>query len=272
MTEQQNAHAIDSSILNGKHWEKFEFHKSRLERNIAHIEEKIETKRATSVALGDNANARVQGVYQGIIASYERGLRLSKGQLEFIRPANDADVAYRKRVYDELPGKIRDSIPANSPLRFHGSPIDRSRDIIASKAISSSVDREGISTSFDGGGGFSVTMPDKTETTIHDFTDILRDSCTVPAGCIFVLLPESEEDAEAGKRQIMGNVDFGEEPDRLVGIMTSPENLQKVRDWCGLSGFDPSLVGEFFEKVDEIASDHTTVLHKFSVISGRHEA
>ncbi|MCA9323658.1 hypothetical protein KC992_00995 [Candidatus Saccharibacteria bacterium] len=270
MQEQQKSSGIDPSIPTDKQQERFAFHRARLERNIETLRQRLADKRAKLGELGEDANPRIRGVYLENVASLERGLRLNQGRLEFLRPANDTDVAYRTQVYSELPRRIRDLFPAGSPVRFHGSPIDRSRDILLSHGISSSVDREGISTSFDGGGGFSVTIPEMTETTIHDFTDMLRDNCTVPAGCIFVLLPESDADAEAGRRQIMGNVDFGEEPDRLVGIMTSPENIERVQGWCVESGVDPGLVGEFFEKSEELANRHDQLAHDFAAISHRH--
>lgn len=265
MLEHQSV-GTDPSTPNQKQLDKFEFHKAGQEDNIRSLEERIAKQKVELESVDGDVHPRIYGVNLSKMAGLERGLRVAQGVLEFMRPTSDEDVAYRLRVYNELPETIQASFPVSSPIRFHGSPIDRCRDIITSGGISSSVDREGISTSFDGGGYFSVSTPEMPHTTVHDYTDVLRDDCVVPTGCIFVLLPASEEDAEAGKRQIMGNIDFSDEPNRLFGIMTSPENIPRVQNWCETYGVEPSLVGEFFEKTDELANQHDRICHVYNTI------
>lgn len=84
----------------------------------------------------------------------------------------------------------------------------------------------------------SVTVPKTIETTVRGYTH-LHDNQNLPAGCIFVLLPRDEEDAKTGETSmLMGNVDFKAEPDRLYGIITTPENLERVSQWAQEYGVD----------------------------------
>lgn len=41
------------------------------------------------------------------------------------------------------------------------------------------------------------------------------------------------------------NVDFKTQPDRLVSVVTTPENIDKVKNWAHLGGVDVSKVMDF---------------------------
>lgn len=67
----------------------------------------------------------------------------------------------------------------------------------------------------------------------------------MPSGCIFVLLPKDDQDRESGKSMLMGNVNFKEEPSRLFGIITTPENIEMVSNWCEVNNIDSSKVYDY---------------------------
>lgn len=175
--------------------------------------------------------------------------------MEFLRPADEKDMKYRLRQYEEFSKKMKDLLPNDLPLRFHGCPIYTTKHILESGEISSSVDRLGIETSYDTEGQVSVTTKDTLDTTIRGYTHLSESF--LPAGCVFVLLPKDELDAKSGDSMLMGNVNFKEEPNRLYGIITTPENIERVIQWAKKSGIDASKIYDFdgFAKTFEKQKD-----------------
>lgn len=158
---------------------------------------------------------------------------------------------YRLRQYDEFSNNIKNMVSSNLPLRFHGCPIYTARQIISDGEISSSVDRLGVSTSYDVEDQVSVTTIDTVDTTVKGYAKLVGDY-TLPAGCIFVLLPKDENDALAGQSMLMQNVDFKAEPERLIGIITTPENISIAKSWAQENGVDTSKICEYDNFIDLI--------------------
>lgn len=209
--------------------------KSRLEENLQKAIDKYDAIEQSDV---DRKEARLR-IAQNTITSRRYALSQVEDQIEFLRPANDKDMEYRLRQYNEFAKKMKDLVPDDLPLRFHGCPIYTAKHIIESGELSSSVDRLGVETSYDTEGQVSVTTKDTLDTTIHGYTH-LSDNSYLPAGCVFVVLPKDEMDAKAGDSMLMGNVDFKSEPDRLYGIITTPENIERVSQWAKANGIDLS--------------------------------
>ncbi len=184
------------------------------------------------------------GIAKRDIATKRYVLQQINEQIEFSRPENEEDIAYRQKQYDEFPNLIKSIVPDDIPLRFHGCPINVAQHILRDGEISSSVDRLGISTSYDTEDQISVTTKDTIETTVRGYAGLSGDY-NMPAGCIFVLLPRDESDAESGKSMLMSNVSFRQSPERLVSIITSPENLQRVSQWAQETGVDTSKICDY---------------------------
>lgn len=195
---------------------------------------------------GDDPERAAQAM--GSVRAAERGVAITKDRIDLARPRQTEDITYRDWARENLGPAIREATPTGLPLRFHGAPIYAARDIIASGGISSSVDRLGIETSYDVADQISVTTPDSIEVSLDSYTGLSQDNYFTPAGCLFAVLPATHEDVEAGKvSMLMGNVDFKEHPEQLVGIMTTPENVNRVKEWTNIAGLDPNLVVEFKE-------------------------
>lgn len=64
-----------------------------------------------------------------------------------------------------------------------------------------------------------------------------------PAGCIFALLP-TQDDGRLRWYQ-MKKVDFKRNPSVLFAILTTPENVPRVKEWCRASGIDSDKVCDF---------------------------
>ncbi len=216
-------------------------YKATLEENLKKAIDKYHSIESSEI---DKKEARLR-IAQKIISIRKNALAQVEDQLEFLRPSNERDMEYRLRQYDEFSKKIKDLVPEDLPLRFHGCPIYTAKHIIESGEISSSVDRLGVETSYDTEGQISVTTKDTLDTTIHGYTHLSENF--LPAGCVFVLLPKDELDAKAGDSMLMGNVNFKQEPNRLYGIITTPENIGKVSQWVKVSGIDLSKIHDFDE-------------------------
>lgn len=192
----------------------------------------------------------------------QNALKQIDEQIEFSRPENEQDILYRQRQYDEFPDLIKRIVPDEIPLRFHGCPINVAQHILEDGEISSSVDRLGVETSYDTEDQVSVTTKDTIETTVRGYAG-LAGNYSMPAGCIFVVLPRDEIDAKAGDSMLMSNVSFKENPERLVSVITSPENLERVSQWAQESGIDTSKICDYdgfknlLEKYIEMTKNET---------------
>lgn len=231
-----------------KSQEEFEKRKNILLRYKLTLEEKlnkaIDKYHSIETSEIDKKETRLK-VAKKIISNRKNALEQVEGQLEFLRPSSEKDMEYRLRQYDEFSKKMKDLLPEDLLLRFHGCPIYTARNIIASGEISSSVDRLGVETSYDTEGQISVTTKDTLDTTIQGYTDLSEKF--LPAGCVFVLLPKDEKDAKLGASMLMENINFKKEPNRLYGIITTPENIEKVSQWAKVSGIDLNKIHDFDE-------------------------
>ena len=259
LQEIENQISTAENPVNEQFQQKFEESKARLERSLrskrerfTHLQDVVVPRRIQAYEERYSESPSAEWV-TALTAGAELGIQHDEQRLEFMRPTSEEDIAYRQRVASELPAKILENCPPELPLRFHGAPIFTSQEIIASKGLSSSVDRIGIETSYDVAGQVSVTVPETIRTTLDSYTGLIEGGYEVPAGCVFVVLPESKEDADAGRSMLMGNVDFETHPEQLFAIMASSENVEQVKQWAKDAGLDPSKVKEFFEFADSLS-------------------
>lgn len=174
-------------------------------------------------------------------------------QLEFVRPNTQQDIDYRNKQYEDFPDELKAVLSPDFDLRFHGTSIYYAKQIIKSKTISSSADRyDGYIKSTDRKGEISVSNRETIGTTIHGwFTDLAAYRRSLPAGCIFALLPKDKEDAEYGEN-LIHSVDFTRNPEQLFGIFTTPENIEQVKKWMKSEKFNPELVYTFEEFIEVV--------------------
>ena len=167
-------------------------------------------------------------------------------ELKFLRPADDKDIDYRTRQLCDFCKKVKETLPADSRLCFHGTRIQNVENIIKSGGLSSSVDRLGYETSYDVEDQVSVTTRNTIETTIGGrlgggYAGLAE--FEFPAGCVFVLLPKDENEVRSSQSSMLiGNVDFKSEPKRLVAIVTSPESKPMVEKWCRENSVESNIL------------------------------
>ena len=179
------------------------------------------------------------------IRKKENQIKIASEKLELLRPRFEEDMAYRRRQYYQFSNMVKEVMPDDLDLCFHGCPIFAAKSIIEEGCISSSVDRLGVATSYDVEDQVSVTTKETLSTTIQGYAK-LHDNMELPAGCIFVIIPKDEVEIKSSKTSmIIGNVNFKENPERLYAIITTPENLERVTSWAKESEIDISKIHDY---------------------------
>ena len=168
-------------------------------------------------------------------------------ELPFIRPNDPNDIAYRDYWRGAFPDMLRQNVPEGLDLRFHGTTIAKTKAILASGGIFSSVDiNDGYRTSTDLSGQISTTCIETVQRSLEGwFTDMGAYIRSLPCGCLFVLNPRTQEDQNLKQYDSMESVNFREHPEQLRGIITSPENISRVQEWLLEANLNPALVYDF---------------------------
>ena len=189
--------------------------------------------------------------YQG----WEYSLREEYLKLPFIRPNTQSDIDERKQIDDNFVKLIHQADPESRlNLRFHGTSIHFAKEIIENGGIFSSRDRlGGYASSTNSYGEISVTSLENVKhyfphgMPYHlDFSmglmDINKYDRSYPAGCLFVLIPRNQEESDMIETGQMYNVNFKENPNTLYAVMTTTENLEKVKQWMIENGLNSNKV------------------------------
>ena len=204
----------------------------------------------------------------GFIKRKENQIKIATEKIELLRPRYEEDMAYRRRQYYQFASIIKEIVPDDLNLCFHGCPIFAAESIIKEGAISSSVDRLGVATSYDVEDQVSVTTKETLSTTIQGYAK-LHDDLELPAGCIFVVTPKDENEVKSSKASMLiGNVNFKENPERLYSIITTPENIERVTKWAKESEIDTSKIHDYDGFVKEIVmeKEQEALLEELKVI------
>ena len=209
-------------------------------------EEKIQSRiDVLKAKLSETAEgSRAFEAYSQQIRDNERNLMQIKSCIEFMRPAIKEDSESRMRIQEEFPKIVKELFPDGFPIVFHGtSNIGTVREILYSGGLLTPEQRGVSMTSF--ASAIDVTYKDNIRVSC-EFADA---GTYMPYGAIFAFMPQEDEIENvvktAGSSEVAGGVNgvnFREEPERLLAIITTPENYQRVVEWCNKAGIDPEKV------------------------------
>lgn len=190
-----------------------------------------------------------------------------------IRPETEDTTAERQFVGEKFM-EIIGNFPENVPLRFHGAHSFDLEEILKTGELSSGTDRAGISTSFDSSGEISVTTPKTIRTTIGDYNKALELKAKgiditqagyidildtqIPLGIIFVLMPETQEEAASGEngKDIMKNTDL--KKSKMIRLLVSQEFQPIANKLLIKYGYDLNkctTYNDFVKKTSTITSE-----------------
>ncbi|MBE6158628.1 MAG: hypothetical protein E7159_02235 [Firmicutes bacterium] len=227
----------DEYLKNKKNYE-------RLEKSVSEDIKKYEE------LLNNESNEFKKRIYKGTIIRRKNYLKDIKNILNNLREPMIEDIEYRKNIMENYASDIEKYVPEDLHLCFHGCPIYTAKEIIETKSLSSSVDRIGTETSYDTTDQVSVTTKDTIITTLDGYSDIHSLNYTIPCGVVFVINPKDESEIQSSKGMIIANVDLNDK-NRLYAILSTPENMDKLKDWCNNSNLDSNLVKTFDQFINQ---------------------
>ncbi|MDO5561429.1 MAG: hypothetical protein Q4G02_01500 [bacterium] len=180
------------------------------------------------------------------IADAKRSLRKAEARVEFMRLPPDNDGKYRIKVMTEFPKLVKELAPSELPLVFHGTnDIGTVRQIIKTGGLLTPEQKGESFTSF----ATAIDVTSKTNIRVSCEFAEPGDHSFMPYGAIFAFLPSPEEvdnvNATGESSEVFNGVDgvnFKNEPDRLYGIITTPENIERVKAWCEEYGWSKEKV------------------------------
>ena len=197
----------------------------------------------------DKKELRLNIALKGVLRA-SRVLERTLEERLYLRIGNDEVEKEKNDIYENFTRELRNNNNLDPDLCFHGCrDIATVLKIIESGELSSSSDRLGYETSYDVEDQVSVTTLESLDITIQGYTG-LNNSSSSRAGAVFVVTPKNEDEIESSRRLLIGNVDFKNNPDRLVSIITTKENKPLLVEACTLSGIDVSKVYTFSEYLE----------------------
>ena len=185
-------------------------------------------------------------------------LKWHESHVKYMRPEISEDLEERKNVFLEFPKMVKNSIPDNIPIVFHGTNnIGIVLEIIRSGGLLTPEERNV-------GYRSQATQIDVT------YKNNIRVSCEfaepgldkfMPYGAIFVFTPLETEVEKVIKTvdssEVFGGVagvNFKENPSRLIGIITTTESKPIIKQCCIENGWNQEKVfthNEFVSKCIE---------------------
>ena len=218
---------------------------------LEEIEELKQELKKKETILETKTDSDVIAAMKISIARLKYTIRDKLISIEFYRTPIPEDVDYRINYLTSKAfiKNLSDSFPEDLPLRFHGSPIHRVKQIIESGFISSSVDRLGFETSTNNQSN-QISCYDRNylSSSIINYTDLT--DIYKPLGCLFVLIDSNSSDVNGRGLYSMPNFNLKDNPDKLFGIITSPESVPIVKYWCNQYGIDSNKVFDYNEFIE----------------------
>ena len=157
-------------------------------------------------------------------------LKSTRKEIRLMRPNTKKDVAEREFAAVHFSGEVaKKDINDLFKLRFHSTTLSATEDILKSGGIISSVDRlNGYHSTTNDSNEISVSNIKEIQYSMNFWTDISAYNRCMPSGCMFVLQPKTMAEVDMTRSRQMENVYFHENPQQLIGIATTSENIPTV--------------------------------------------
>lgn len=164
-------------------------------------------------------------------------------EVDFKRPENAEDMEYRANILKKIIPDIQKALGDDSDYLFHSTSRSNARGIIEGLSLSSSADRyDGYDASTDGIGRISVADKDGLDWSANYW--LHTTNALEPCGVLFVLKENHENDFDKTQHQ-MDSIDFSKNPEQLQFVLSSPENMESLKQEMSKVGLNPDLVITF---------------------------
>lgn len=203
-------------------------------------------------AIKSNETRKV-AVYGSRVEKIKRRINELENQLSYMREDIPEDLEERKKIRQTFSKQVAKVIPDGIPMVFHGN-----NDIAAIYEI---LKTGGLKTPEERGVDFKSFATQIAVANKHDihvpveFADPGIDSAR-PYGAIFAFYPKKDEiykGLENFGSEVPGGVqaiDFKEDDDRFVGIITTEENKERIQKWLQEFGMDYKKIFTHLEFIE----------------------
>lgn len=181
-----------------------------------------------------NGEERKVEIYGNSIKKINKRINELESQLVYMREDMPEDLSERKEILQSFSKKIAETVPDGVPMVFHGNnDIATVYEILKSGGLKTPEERgedfKSFATQIDVANKHDIHVP-------VEFAEPGIESAR-PYGAIFVFYPKKDEiDKGLGEfgSEVPGGVqsiDFKEEDNRFVGVITTKENKERIRKW-----------------------------------------
>lgn len=226
--------------------DKYETMRTNFKNNYNRLQEQLKNIKEQLIKAKQDNDSRKIDFYNNRVNAIMESLTNYKNILSFMRPNNEKDIETRKNILNNFPKNISEVIPDSVPLVFHGNKnIATVKQILNSGGLFTP-DQRGVDYK-----SFATQIDVTYKNDIHVSCEFAESGINsfMPYGAIFAFLPREEEYDKVLKTgnssEVYGGVDginFIEEPERLVGIITTEENVDDLKNLCKIKGIDSSKV------------------------------
>lgn len=231
-----------------------------LENKKMYVRKHIESQKTTLTkyqtmydeAIKNNSTRKAE-VYGSRIEKIKRRINELENQLSYMREDIPKDLEERKKIRQLFSKQVAEIIPDGVPMVFHGNnDIVTIYEILKSGGLKTpeerGVDFKSFATQIDVANKHDIHVP-------IEFADPGIESAR-PYGAIFAFYPKKDEIYKGlgnfGSEVPGGvqSIDFKEDDDRFVGVITTEENKEKIQKWLQEFGMDDKKIfthSEFIE-------------------------
>ena len=192
-------------------------------------------------------------VYGSRVEKIKRRINELEKQLSYMREDIPEDLEEREKIRQSFSKQVAEIIPDGIPMVFHGNnDIATIYEILKSGGLKTpeerGVDFKSFATQIDVANKHDIHVP-------VEFADPGIDSAR-PYGAIFAFYPKKDEiykGLENFGSEVPGGVqsiDFKEDDDRFVGIITTEENKERIQKWLQEFGMDYKKIFTHLEFIE----------------------
>ena len=178
---------------------------------------------------------------------WDNSKKRTEQDLKHMRPNTKEDIAERQEMYANFAKEVARLDPKGIlDLRVHATTLATTEEILKSGGLISSVDRaDGFIESTNLSNEISVGKISEIQYSVDFWMDSTAYTESKPCGCMFIVQPQTAEEAKMISGRQMNNVYFDQHPEQLKAIVTTSENAEKVQQWCKENGVNEDVVITF---------------------------
>lgn len=223
-----------------------------LENKKMYVRKNIERQKTSLIryqtmyaeAIKNNETIKAE-IYASRVEKIKRRINELENQLSYMREDIPEDLEERKKIRQSFSQQVAEIIPDGVPMVFHGNnDIATIYEILKSGGLKTpeerGVDFKSFATQIDVANKHDIHVP-------IEFADPGIESAR-PYGAIFAFYPKKDEIYKVLENfgsEVPGGVqsiDFKEDDERFVGVITTEENKERIQKWLQEFGMDDKKI------------------------------